>query len=453
MGQAYALQREKLEKELSFILDQEKEIQNRIDIQGHWIDLAISKPEETERERLIRTGKITPFEKPTQDPEHVFHSDGSYSEPEDTVTNLYQGDETDEASRQMDDGNEDYYQARYKKWAEKRKRRRMACDANLLQDLDLDEPEHVLPCVVHEDAQFHGGFKIPGDIYSHLFPYQRTCTKWLWELHQQEVGGIIGDEMGLGKTIQIISFLAGLGYSKALNGPILVVCPATVLRQWVQEFHKWWPAYRVAILHASGSARLDTKRKYEYVSDSEEELVPQVSKSIQKLLTHIAKHGHVLITTYAGVRLYNEAIIDVKWHYVVLDEGHKIRNPDAEVTLACKRLKTPHRIILSGTPIQNNLTELWSLYDFVFPGRLGTLPVFQSQFSIPISIGGYSNANNIQVQTAYKCACILRDLISPYLLRRVKADVAQDLPKKDEQVLFCKLSEYQRKVILVNIDL
>ncbi|KAJ1965770.1 DNA repair protein rhp26, partial [Dimargaris xerosporica] len=106
--------------------------------------------------------------------------------------------------------------------------------------------------------------------------------------------------------------------------------------------------------------------------------------------------GHVLITTYAGMRLYRQKLLSKRWGYMVLDEGHKIRNPDAEITLVCKQVKTSHRIILSGTPIQNNLTELWSLFDFVFPGRLGTLPVFQEQFSTPISLGGFANANNYQ---------------------------------------------------------
>ena len=132
--------------------------------------------------------------------------------------------------------------------------------------------------------------------------------------------------------------------------------------------------------------------------------------------------------------------------YVVLDEGHKIRNPDLDISLTCKMIKTVNRIILSGTPIQNNLIELWSLFDFVFPGRLGTLPVFQQQFSIPINIGGYANSNNLQVKTAYKCAVVLRDLISPYMLRRLKSDVAKDLPKKNEMVLFVKLTKPQQEL-------
>ncbi|MEQ2230338.1 DNA excision repair protein ERCC-6, partial [Ilyodon furcidens] len=99
--------------------------------------------------------------------------------------------------------------------------------------------------------------------------------------------------------------------------------------------------------------------------------------------------------------------------------------------------RTPHRFILSGSPMQNNLKELWSLFDFVFPGKLGTLPVFMEQFSVPITMGGYSNASPVQVQTAFKCACVLRDTINPYLLRRMKDDVKANLslPDKNEQVL------------------
>uniref|UniRef100_A0A8C4Z018 ERCC excision repair 6, chromatin remodeling factor n=1 Tax=Gadus morhua TaxID=8049 RepID=A0A8C4Z018_GADMO len=266
--------------------------------------------------------------------------------------------------------------------------------------------------------------------------YQQTGVRWLWELHCQQAGGILGDEMGLGKTIQVIGFLAGLSYSKLRTrgsnyryqglGPTVIVCPATVMHQWVKEFHTWWPPFRVAVLHETGS--------YTY---KKEKLIPEIA----------ACHG-VLITSYNAVRNLQEALQRYDWHYVILDEGHKIRNPNAGVTTACKQFRTPHRFILSGSPMQNNLKELWSLFDFVFPGKLGTLPVFMEQFSVPITMGGYSNASAVQVQTAYKCACVLRDTINPYLLRRMKADVKDNLslPDKNEQVLFCRLTEEQRQV-------
>mmetsp|Transcript_23904 Transcript_23904/g.40058 ORF Transcript_23904/g.40058 Transcript_23904/m.40058 type:complete len:1147 (-) Transcript_23904:25-3465(-) len=277
----------------------------------------------------------------------------------------------------------------------------------------------------HEDVVFDGGLKIPGRIYDKLFDYQRTGVKWMWELHCQNAGGIVGDEMGLGKTIQVIALLAGL-HNSSMFGPSVIVCPATVMKQWVREFHKWYPVMRVAILHESGSE----------------------GSSRSAVIKKIAKNGDVLVTSFEQVRINRKLLLEQSWQYVVLDEGHKIRNPDADITLACKQFPTVHRLILTGSPIQNNLTELWSIFDFVFPGKLGTLPVFQTQFAVPISMGGYANASQLQVQMAYRCAVVLRDLINPYLLRRMKSDVKALLPKKSEQVLFCRLTEHQRKCYL-----
>ena len=135
-------------------------------------------------------------------------------------------------------------------------------------------------------------------------------------------------------------------------------------------------------------------------------------------------------------------------------KGHKIRNPDAKMTLSVKQLATAHRLILSGSPLQNNLKELWSLFDFIYPGKLGTLPVFLQQFSSPITQAGYANASTVQVAAGYKCATVLRDTISPYLLRRMKEDVKKhiNLPEKNEQVLFCRLTDEQRQLYRGYID-
>nr|CAD7435512.1 unnamed protein product [Timema monikensis] len=250
---------------------------------------------------------------------------------------------------------------------------------------------------------------------------------------KQRCGGILGDEMGLGKTVQIIALLAGLHYSKLVSkqagicglGPTLIVCPTTVMHQWVKEFHTWWPPLRVAVLHMSGS--YTGKREH--------------------LIGNIISKGGILITSYVGVVQHKTSLLARNWHYLILDEGHKIRNPDSQVTLAVKQFCTPHRLILSGSPMQNSLKELWSLFDFVFPGKLGTLPVFLAQLAVPITEGGYANASEVQVATAYKCASVLRDTIAPYLLRRMKTDVGThiSLPPKSEQVLFCRLTEEQRR--------
>ncbi|KAH7321669.1 putative DNA repair and recombination protein RAD26 [Rhexocercosporidium sp. MPI-PUGE-AT-0058] len=352
----------------------------------------------------------------------------------------------------IDDGNEHMYQARLQRWVEKRSAARRGRPDQDESDeekvAEKEEEEWFQPCPDAPDHQFENGIKLPGDIYPALFDYQKTGVQWLGELYAQQVGGIIGDEMGLGKTIQIISFLAGLHYSKKLTKPIIVVAPATVLRQWVNEFHRWWPPLRVSILHSSGSGMMNVSNesRYEEIEEiySRGGSKSKSSKAAKKVVDRVVQHGHVLVTTYAGLQTYADVLIPVDWDYVVLDEGHKIRNPNTAITIHCKELRTPNRVILSGTPMQNNLTELWSLFDFVFPMRLGTLVNFRQAFEVPIKLGGYANATNLQILTATKCAETLKSAISPYLLQRLKVDVASDLPKKSEQVLFCKLTKPQR---------
>ncbi|KAM9726838.1 DNA excision repair protein ERCC-6 isoform 1-T2 [Menidia menidia] len=339
-------------------------------------------------------------------------------------------DDKGKAQKFKDDGDVEYYRQRIRRWKRQRLRERE------------EKRERGEELTDDSDAEFDEGFKVPGFLWKKLYKYQQTGVRWMWELHCQQAGGILGDEMGLGKTIEVICFLAGLSYSKLRTrgsnyryvglGPTVIVCPATVMHQWVKEFHSWWPLFRVAVLHETGS-----------FTSNKEKLIPEIASC----------HG-ILITSYSAVRNLQDILQRYDWHYIILDEGHKIRNPNAGVTTACKQFRTPHRFILSGSPMQNNLKELWSLFDFVFPGKLGTLPVFMEQFSVPITMGGYSNASPVQVQTAFKCACVLRDTINPYLLRRMKADVKANLslPDKNEQVLFCRLTEEQRQVYQSFLD-
>ncbi|KAF2445073.1 DNA repair and recombination protein RAD26 [Karstenula rhodostoma CBS 690.94] len=354
----------------------------------------------------------------------------------------------------VDDGNEKVYQKRIRAWSDKRAAaRKQAAERSgqTFQD-DEDEDECYKPHPTEPDTELDGDFKIPGDIYPALFDYQKTGVQWLWELYSQNVGGIVGDEMGLGKTIQAISFVAGLHFSKKLTKPVIVICPATVMKQWVNEFHRWWPALRVSILHSSGTGMLNTRHEEQIEREMElrgygdyDDTLTGAGKAAKKIVEKVKREGHVLVTTYTGLQTYAEFLVPVDWEAAILDEGHKIRNPDANVTIHCKELRTSSRIILSGTPMQNNLTELWSLFDFVFPMRLGTLVNFRNQFEFPIKRGGYANASNLEFETAMQCAETLKEAVSPYLLQRFKVDVAADLPQKKEQVLFCKLTRQQRE--------
>ena len=350
----------------------------------------------------------------------------------------------------IDDGNESHYQKRLKSWIERRRRARRARRQVAENDEDGDasdqeEEEWLKPAPDYPDEDIDENLRLPGDIYPSLFGYQKTGVQWLAELYKQGVGGIVGDEMGLGKTVQLIAFLAALHHSNKLKKPVIVVAPATLLRQWVKEFHRWWPPLRVSILHASGSGMLNPRTEDEYDLEHFRPIASKSEKAARKIITNVVRKGHVLVTTYTGLQTYAEDLVPIEWDYAVLDEGHKIRNPNAEITVTCKELNTPNRVILSGTPVQNNLTELWSLFDFIYPMRLGTLVNFRTQFEIPIKQGGYANASNLQVMTAEKCAEALKETISEYLLQRLKVDVAADLPEKTEQVLFCKLTEEQKK--------
>lgn len=207
----------------------------------------------------------------------------------------------------LDDGNEVLYQERLRSWTLKRKAARDKGnnrrapntskvnfaseisneDTETVKDDDVaeaheqaDDEEWHLPHPVTPDATIEGGYRIPGDVYPSLFDYQKTGVQWLWELYSQQVGGIVGDEMGLGKTIQVISFLAGLHYSRKLIRPIIIVAPATVMKQWVNEFHTWWPPFRVSILHTSGSGMLDIGRE----AQRENELFSQIPGQTRKKL-------------------------------------------------------------------------------------------------------------------------------------------------------------------------
>ncbi|KOC59628.1 DNA excision repair protein ERCC-6 [Habropoda laboriosa] len=276
-------------------------------------------------------------------------------------------------------------------------------------------------------------FKVPQSIWKKLYKYQRVSVQWLWELHSRALGGLVGDEMGLGKTVQVIAFLAGLDSSELLSdggrfrglGPTIVICPATLMEQWVKHFHEWWPILRVVVLHQSGT----------YNGDLE-------------YLMHSLKSGGILITSYSGMLRHKDLLIASQWHYIILDEGHKIRNPQAKVSKAVKEFSTPHRLLLTGSPMQNSLKELWSLFDFILPGKLGTLPAFLEHCASPITRGGYANASPLQEATALQVATMLKEAISPYMLRRTKNDVQHhvSLPEKNEQILFCSLTEEQKKL-------
>eukprot|EP00522_Entomoneis_paludosa_P018240 CAMPEP_0172448772 /NCGR_PEP_ID=MMETSP1065-20121228/7715_1 /TAXON_ID=265537 /ORGANISM="Amphiprora paludosa, Strain CCMP125" /LENGTH=1206 /DNA_ID=CAMNT_0013200357 /DNA_START=78 /DNA_END=3698 /DNA_ORIENTATION=+ len=351
---------------------------------------------------------------------------------------------TPKTSPALDDLEEWVYEDRVDDWIEN----------GLERMREMSELDGSLP-----GAEDYGdGLVIPAWVNDRLFGYQREGLRVMWEWHKQEAGGCLGDEMGLGKTVSISSLLGSMIACRKVHSVLLIV-PATMLNHWLTELSVWAPGLRRILIHPSGevdgiSRTMTTKllrsldkwvrkcranRVYECIDEDDRATLPPHS---------FCGTGYAIITTYESVRRNPDPYIGHDFSYVVLDEAQKIRNPDADITVACKRLRTPHRIAMSGTPIMNDLKELWSLFDFVFPNRLGTLPAFESEFADPIRKGGYSNASPMQVQLAYRCALTLKELIEPFLLRRLKKEVKEvsRMPSKTEHVLFCRLSSQQRNL-------
>ncbi|XQJ25785.1 SNF2 family helicase-like protein, putative [Leishmania guyanensis] len=258
-------------------------------------------------------------------------------------------------------------------------------------------------------------------IYNRLLDYQQEGLLWLLALHSRRSGGILGDEMGLGKTIQVAAMINALHHSCMLHGPVLIVAPMTVLRQWLAELHRWAPYVRSCVMHESSGS--DVTREW--------------------LLQSVQGTPAVIITTYAAMRIHLELLLRTGFQYVILDEGHKVSNPEAGATLAAKSFTTPHRLILSGSPIQNSLKELWCLFDFVRPGLLGTMSRFIDEFETPIAQSRNACASPLSQATAVECAKALQAHIAPYLLRRLKRQVNTSLPPKYERVLRVPLTDEQ----------
>ncbi|MEM1029868.1 MAG: SNF2-related protein [Myxococcota bacterium] len=233
--------------------------------------------------------------------------------------------------------------------------------------------------------------KKPRSLRATLRPYQEDGLSWLKFIHEIRSGGVLADDMGLGKTIQTIALLCAVK-TKQKKLKAVIVAPTSVVRNWQREIERFAPTLRVLLWH--GPDRHDQQ------------------DAVEK--------AEVLITSYALLRRDNEFLQSLALDYAVLDEAQHIKNPTSATAQAAKALPAARRLALTGTPIENRLSEIWSIFDFVSPGLLGPLDQFEQRFSRPIEQGDH------------KAAARLRNIIHPFILRRTKLEVAKDLPDKIE---------------------
>ena len=272
-------------------------------------------------------------------------------------------------------------------------------------------------------------YNIPIPIKAELRQYQRDGVSWLAFLAKYQLHGILCDDMGLGKSLQSICIIGSKHFERAAKHketksvdsahlPSLIICPPTLIGHWYYEVLKF----------------TDALKPFQYTGSASERM------ALRKRLT---SHD-VVITSYEVVRSDIAELSKVDWLYCVLDEGHIIKNAKTKLSAAVKRLRAQHRLLLSGTPIQNNVLELWSLFDFLMPGFLGSERVFNDRFSKPILADRDGKATPKERETAAAALEALHKQVLPFLLRRLKEDVLHDLPPKIIQDYYCELSSSQK---------
>ncbi|TAK28691.1 MAG: DEAD/DEAH box helicase [Chloroflexota bacterium] len=250
----------------------------------------------------------------------------------------------------------------------------------------------------------------PPGFVGQLRGYQKTGVSWLAELRRHGLGACLADDMGLGKTIQVIALLLHQRRvdPEEMRGPTLLICPTSVVGNWRRELERFGPSLRTLVHHGSGRNR-------------------------EELAAEAARHD-VVISTYALLHRDESELSGVQWVNVILDEAQNVKNAATKAAQTARRLRARWRAALTGTPVENRLSDLWSIFQFLNPGYLGSAEEFRKRYALPI-------------ERAHDAASTarLKALVSPFILRRLKTDrsIIQDLPEKNEMKVFCTLTREQ----------
>lgn len=257
-----------------------------------------------------------------------------------------------------------------------------------------------------------------------LKAYQILGLNWLVSLYNNKLNGILADEMGLGKTIQTISLVTHLMEHKNNQGPFFIIVPLSTMPNWQNEFAQWAPSVRVVTYRGVPAAR--RQLRHEYFGSS-------------------GKGFNVLLTTYDFVLRDSKDLSKIKWNYIIIDEGHRIKNADSKLaSTLMKAYQSKHRLLLSGTPLQNNLTELWALLNFLLPTIFNSSESFDQWFSQPFASYAGDQKQEMGEEETLLIINRLHQVLRPFVLRRLKKEVESQLPDKVEHILRCELSAWQK---------
>ncbi|XP_068654852.1 switch 2 [Aristolochia californica] len=280
--------------------------------------------------------------------------------------------------------------------------------------------------------------QVPASINCRLFEHQREGVKFLYSLYKKNHGGVLGDDMGLGKTIQTIAFLAAVFGKDQENsgskkphanylGPVLVVCPTSVIRNWENEFAEWG-TFKIAAYHGQNR---------------------------DLILNKLAARGvEILITSFDTFRIHDKILLEVKWEIVIVDEAHRLKNEKSQLYKSFLGFKTAKRYGLTGTIMQNKIMELFNLLDWVAPGSLGTREHFHDFYDEPLKHGQRLTAPKRCLEIAVDRRKHLVSVLSRYFLRRTKEETIGHLLRgKEDNVVFCAMSELQKRVYRRTLEL
>jgi ATP-dependent DNA helicase len=261
--------------------------------------------------------------------------------------------------------------------------------------------------------------------------YQLEGLEWMLSLYENGINGILADEMGLGKTIQTIAMLAHLWENKSY-GPFLIAAPLSTTSNWVAEFDKWTPSIPVMLYHGD-------KKERERLRNT-------------RLKNPGTAQFPIMVTSYEICMNDRKYLTSFGWQFIIIDEGHRIKNLDCRLIRELQQFQSANRLLITGTPLQNNLTELWSLLHFLLPTVFDKLSTFESWFDFSGLKDKDSYEQLLSEERQQYLVKSLHAVLKPFLLRRIKTDVESLMPKKREYVLYAPLTPMQRELYQAILD-
>lgn len=294
-------------------------------------------------------------------------------------------------------------------------------------ELNISSDSELVP---QENSNFLPLKYFEGDLYE----YQKEGVNWMKVLYENGLNGMLADEMGLGKTIQVIALLAYL-IEKKQPGPFLIIVPLSTVPNWLMEFEKFAPKLPVVLYYGSSTERAEAAKKM------------NKKYSVDGFQTQ-----PIILTTY------EVPIRDIKifrkhtWSYIIIDEGQRIKNYKCQLVQRLEQLKSLNRLLLTGTPLQNDLTELWSLLHFLLPDIFDDLDVFESWFDVRELQHAEGAQKVIDQEKDKQVVASMREILKPFMMRRMKKDVCIEIPEKKEILVYAPMTQLQRDLYSAAIN-